>query len=161
MTLAAHHSTEQLWAAYTGCGCAVAQRRIQFIALLSEGRSRREALSLTRYSGVWGIELMQRYNAQGLEGLMDGRASNPGAPRLLSPRQLHDLAQTVHVEYAQGMVWNAAKVKTWLEQTLGHAVHVQRAFELLHLIGFSQQQPRPQHAQADLVAQEAFQKNPG
>jgi len=79
---------------------------------------------------------------------------------LLSDPELLLLAQWVHQDYAQGVVWNGAKVVSWLKEELGKEVRDRRAYEYLKAMGFSTQSPRPAHAKADPVAQEVFKKRP-
>ena len=158
LSLVNHHSTEELWAAYAASRCAVTQRHLQLIALVSEGRKKAEVLATTRYSDPTYTRLIHRYNTRGLAALEDGRHHNPGVPRLVDKAQVKDLAAQVRSEYDQGILWDGKKMKTWLEETLGREVHPGRAFELLKQVGFSMQRPRPQHVQADPDVQDNFKK---
>jgi transposase len=128
--------------------------------MLQRGKSRAEVREETAYSEVSMVEVVKRYNAEGLAGLKDKRHDNPGAPTLLSDQQLLHLAQVVRKDYAKGVLWNGQKVLTWLKEEYGLDVYPQRAFEYLSQISMSQQVPRPRHRKADEVAQDTFKKNP-
>lgn len=153
------HSVEQLKAHFRACTCAVERRRTQAVWWLLEGRSREEVVNLTAYSTSSLVEIIKRYNAEGLAGLRDKRHDNPGAPSLLSDEELWLLAQVVRKDYRQNKVWDGQKVVTWLRQELGKDLHVSRAYEALATIGFSPQIPRPSHSKADRAEQEQFKKN--
>jgi transposase len=45
-----------------------------------------------------------------------------------------------------------------MAERLAHPVHPQRGWEYLRRLGYTPQVPRPQHAQADPAAQDAFKK---
>jgi len=158
LSLVNHDSTEDLWAAYAASRCAVTQRHLQLIALVSEGRRKAEVLATTRYSDPTYTRLIHRYNTGGLAALEDGRHHNPGVARLVSTAQVQDLAVQVRLDYDQGILWDGQKMKVWLEETLGREVYPGRAFELLKQVGFTMQRPRPQHVQADPELQNNFKK---
>ena len=157
-TLRWQHSADELWAAYKASHDAVERRRLQVLALLREGRPKAEVQAITRYSDPTYAKVLHRYAQHGLEGLKDGRHQNPGAPTLLSDQELLLLAQTIRAAYAQGEVWNGARVQQWVKDELDKDVHLSRAYEFLDVVGFSLQAPRPQHAQADQAAQDEFKK---
>lgn len=154
-----HDNEQGLTRAYQRSKCAVERRRIQVIRMLRRGKSRAEVREETVYSEVSIVEVVKRYNAEGLAGLKDKRHENPGAPPLLSDEQILQLAQVVRKDYAQGVLWNGQKVLAWLKEEYDLAVYPQRAFEYLKQISMSQQVPRPRHRKADEVAQDSFKKN--
>ena len=53
------HSVEELWQAYRQSNEAVERRRIQFIAFLAEGKTRKEAMDLTKYSLMSAIKCIK------------------------------------------------------------------------------------------------------
>ena len=110
-------SAEVLWQAFKRSTCAVQRRRIQLIALLTEGKCRVEVRAVTRYSDPAYCKAIERYNAQGLAGLRDLRHTNPGAPQLLSDAQMLLLAQAIRFDFDQGVFWDGAKVQAWLLET--------------------------------------------
>jgi len=145
--------------AYQRSTCAVERRRIQVIRMMRRGKSREEIKEVTAYSDVSIIEVVKRYNSEGLAGLKDKRHENPGAEPLLSDEQLLHLAQVVRKDYAKAVLWNGQKVLVWLKEEYGLEVYPQRAFEFLKQISMSRQVPRPRHRKADEVAQNSFKKN--
>ena len=152
------HSVKALKAHFRKSTCAVERRKTQVIWWLVEGKSRQEVMALSAYSHVSLVDIIKRYNAEGLEGLKDRRHDNPGAPTLLSDEELLLLAQTVRKDYDKGKVWNGAKVVSWLRDKFGKEVYEQRAYEYLASISMSQQIPRPRHLNANALEQDSFKK---
>ena len=160
IALKAQHRVEELKHHFRTCSCAVERRRTQVLWWLLEGRSRKEVMELSAYSEFSVRDIIKRYNEQGLAGIKDRRHENPGAPSLLSDEGLLLLAQVVRKDYEQGIVWDGAKVVSWLKDELGKEVYLARAYEALAAIGFSPQVPRPAHSKADPLEQERFKKRP-
>jgi|GEM_PF-2542337 len=129
LVLKVQDSAEVLWQAFKRSTCVVERRFIQLIALLTEGKSKAEVRSVTRYGDPAYCKAVQRYNAQGLAGLRDLRHTNLGAPQLLSDAQMLLLAQAIRFDFGQGVLWNSAKVgvQTAVEQkkTLGSQYTIQ------------------------------------
>ena len=123
------HTDAELWQAYQASTCAVERRRLHILALLAGGRTRAEVLAITRYSVPGYVELVHRYNDEGLDGLRDRRHRNSGAPTLLSEAEVLLLAQTLRADYAQGIVWNGAQVQAWIKTTLGKDLYLSRAYD--------------------------------
>ncbi len=152
--LKAQHSVEELKEHFRACTCAVERRRIQVVWWLVEGRSRKEATALSAYSSFSVLDIIKRYNEQGLEGLKDRRHENRGAPSLLSDEELLRLAQVLRKDYAEGKIWNGQKVVDWLQEALGKDVHLSRAYEHFAATGFSLRAPRPAHVNEDIRVDE-------
>ncbi len=152
------HTADELWTAYKQSRCAVERRRLQLLALRAGGTSRQDVLEITRYSQPSYAAIMRRYQTEGLDGVLDRRHRNSGAPTLLSDAELLLLAQTIRADYAQGIVWNGLQVQQWIKTTLGKDLYLSRAYEFLDAIGFSSQTPRPRHVEADDAIQEDFKK---
>jgi transposase len=152
-------SVEALKKAYVSCTSAVESRRIQAIWLLRQGKHRAEVREITGFHNGPLVEIIKRYNAAGLAGLVDRRLGRSGRKPLLSDGEMLQMAQCIRKDYAVGIYWNGQKVVRWIREELGYEVHEQRAYEYLKAIGMSLQRPRPRHCKADLAAQERFKKN--
>lgn len=157
--VAEQDSVEDLKKAYLSCKSAVESRRIQAIWLLRQGKHRAEVREITGFHNGPLVEIIKRYNAGGLAGLVDRRLGHSGRKALLSDEEMLHLAQCIRKDYRQGIYWNGPKVVTWINEELGKHVHQQRAYEYLKAIGMSLQRPRPRHAKADPEAQQRFEKN--
>ena len=131
---------------------------MQVIWFLAEGRSQREVVKLTAYNRISVCDAVKRYNTEGLSGLRDRRHENPGCPPLISEEERSQLLAAMQAD--DKGVWGAGRIQNWVKAQFGKEVYTQRAYELLDQLGFSVQSPRPQHAKADLGAQEAFKKTP-
>jgi hypothetical protein len=55
--------------------------------------------------------------------------------------------------------WTGYDVAAWISQRIGRPVAVAVGYAYLQRLKHSQQLPRPQHVQADPVAQERFKKS--
>ena len=158
IALKLQHSVEELRACYRASSDAVERRRLQVIWFLTEGKSRSEVAKLTAYNRISICEVVKRYNSEGLTGLRDRRHENPGCPPLLDDSDRARLLRAMHQSTEEEDVWNAVKIQSWIKENLDKEVYLQRAYELLDVLGFSLQSPRPQHAKADLELQDEFKK---
>ena len=93
----------------------VERKRAHFIWLLLEGNNLQEVEEVVDYSHVQAIEIIKNYNQFGFNGLIDKRKSNRGRPPLLSDPQILLLAQIIRYDYDNGILWNAQKVRDWME----------------------------------------------
>ena len=125
---------------------------------LAEGRGRDEVRAVTAYAHASLVGIIHRYNEAGLGGLRDKRHDNPGLAPLLSEAEQKALYEVLQEPPEEGEVWSGKKVTAWVTQHIGRPFHLQRSYEYLERLGFSLQQPRPRHRQADAAAQENFKK---
>lgn len=157
IALKQQHSVDELRAQYRASTDAVERRRLQVLWFLAAGKSRSEVVKLTAYNRISVCEVVKRYNAEGFAGVRDRRHENPGCPPLLDAEERARLLKAMQAGDEEG-AWGALKIQAWVKEHLGKELYVQRAYELLDQLGFSLQSPRPQHAKADLEAQEDFKK---
>ena len=150
------HSAEELWQAYRQSTGAVERRRIQFIAFLAEKRTREEAMSLTHYCLMTALKCIKLYNEGGLAGLVDRRAENKGAPKLLDEVQTQKLFEAIREGYQAEKLWSGAAVQEWIKENYQLEIYHGRAYEYLAAAGFSQKRPRSIHVRGDEAAKEAF-----
>lgn len=156
--LATHLTSEALEGRYRSEKDAVTRSHWHILWLISSGKHTREVSEVTGYSVEWIRSLIHRYNAQGAEGVGDGRHRNPGGGRLLNAEQEAELGQELEAAQATGNSWNGPQVAAWMSQKLGRAVYKARGWEVLRRMGYTSKTPRPRHAKADAKGQEQFKK---
>lgn len=159
--VADHLDTVELQARWRESRDATLARHYQVIWLLAEGRTVAEVARLTGFVRRWVEELVVRYNRFGPSSLGDRRRSNGAKPRILTLAILAMLRERVKGPPDDGGVWTARKVAAVIAVALGVArVAEQRGWEALRAIGWTIQRPRPQHARAaTLEEQAAFKKS--
>jgi hypothetical protein len=77
--LVQHIGVEELEYRYKAEPDGIRRSHLQIIWLLAQGRTAKFVASVTGYSPSWISTILWRYNDFSLEGLGDGRISNPGA----------------------------------------------------------------------------------
>lgn len=154
-----HLSVSQLEQRYRQAQAPVTRSHFHILWLLAQGRMARAVAQITGYSPAWVGQIACRYNLGGPDALGDRRQHNPGGRWLLSEAQKAQLEQALTQPPADGGLWNSRKVADWMAQATGQAVHPQRGWDYLRLLGYSPQVPRPRHLKTDPDAQEAFKKN--
>jgi transposase len=162
LKLEPHLSLEELEARFRASQEVTERSHWQVIKLLAQGQTSARVAHTTGYGVAWVRQLAARYNQGGPAALGDGRHANPGPKPLLAAAQQEKLRRALQEPVPDalgGGLWNGPKVAAWMAQQLGCRVHPQRGHEALRALGYSCQTPRPQHAQADAQAQEAFKKH--
>jgi transposase len=157
--LVQHVSLAELEHRYKAEPDGIKRSHLQIIWLLAQGHTAKFVASVTGYSPSWISTILWRYNDFGVGGLGDGRSDNPGAPPLLNARQQDQLNTILDDPPPDGGQWSGRKVAQVMAGMLGRLVAPQRGREYLRRLDFTPQVPRPQHAKADLGAQEVFKKN--
>jgi transposase len=158
--VADHLDLEEVTARYRAARDPVERGRWQMIRLLVAGRSLAEVAEVTGYSTRWVREVVRRYNADGPDGLADGRHANPGAAPLLDAEGRAALEAALAQPPQGGGLWTCARVAAWIADRTGReTVPAQRGWVYLRRTGHSPQVPRPRHVRAaDPAAQAAFPK---
>ena len=104
----------------------------------------------------WVEMLAARYNAQGREGLGDGRRGHGRAASVLTPDLLAALRERLRTPPDDGGLWSGPKVALW---TAGHPgvekVHPQRGREALKRLEWSPRAPRRRHPKAATAEERA------
>jgi len=159
ITLAEHLSAPELERRYHQAQEPVARSHFHILWLLAQGHTAQEVARVTGYSAYWVGQVARRYNDGGPDALADRRQYNPGGQWLLSEEQKAALAQALTAPPEDGGLWSGPKVAAWMARRTGQAVHPQRGWDYLRLLGYSLRVPRPRHRKADPDAQEAFKKN--
>src|SRR5215470_11872380 len=86
---------EELEQRYRQASDPVARSQWQIVWLLAQGQTSEEVEEATGYSLTWIRTIARRYNADGEQGIGDGRHANRGGPRLLSREQQAELDQAL------------------------------------------------------------------
>ena len=135
-------------------------RRLLALAAIFDGGSRGDA---ARVGGV-GLQTVRdwalRFNADGPDGLIDGKA--PGKEPLLNDAQRAALAAAVEAgprPYLDGVVrWRLVDLAQWLYREFGVSVSRQTLGRELAAVGFRKLSARPQHYAQDPEDATAFKK---
>ena len=139
------------------CQDAREKLRWQAVMLKGQGRPAADIAVICQRREDWVRRTVRRFNEEGPEGLLDGRANN-GAARLLSAEQEQQLAAAIEGPAPGGGVWTSGRVAEWCAANLQIRMSEDAGWRSLQRLGFSRQSPRPKHPDADPKAQEAFKK---
>lgn len=151
-------SPDELRQRYKAAQTPADARRYQALWLIRQGSTAKAAAALVGLSDKWVRQLVQRYNQHGPAGLADRRTANPGKPPLLPPALHATLAALLDQPAPDGGLWTGAKVATWIEAHTGRPTYPQQGWVYLRRLGFTQQQPRPQHTEAASAEEQAAWK---
>jgi transposase len=136
-------------------------RRLLALAALLEGASRHAAARMTGMDRQTLRDWVYRYNAAGVEGLLDRPRS--GRPSLLAQDQLAEfdrLVETGPDPVKDGVVrWRCVDLKAQIATCFGVQVSERSVGRILNERGFRKLSPRAKHPKSDPAAQEAFKQN--
>ena len=167
LNIADHLSVEQLQQRERASSRVVEHKQWQVIRLLAQGVPSQQVACTVGYSLEWVRVLARRYNRDGPSALGDKRTAHPGPARRLDAAGQAELRQALQAEVPAalgGGLWNGAKVAAWIStrlkdlKDLEHPLSARSGNRYLHHLGYSCQQPRPRHSQADPEEQQAFKK---
>lgn len=148
-TIKPHLSAAELERGYETATEPIAKSHFHALWLLSRGYDIEETAEILSFSTRWVRILIKRYNEGGPELLGDQRANNGTEPTILTPGALAGLKERLKTLPDDGGQWTGPKIARWLAQYHGlKSVHDQRGWDALIAIGYSIQQPRPQHPDA-------------
>ena len=139
---------------------ADAARRMLAIALVLEGKSRREAAESCGMDRQTLRDWVVRYNEGGLAGLSD--RVPPGPAFRLAPEQMAELAAIVEagpnptVDHV--VRWRRVDLRGVIARRFGVEMHERTVGKLLHRLGFARLSVRPKHPQTDPAAQAEWEK---
>jgi len=141
-----HLSSAELEQRYKTATEPIAKSHFHALWLLSQGYDIDETAEILSFSTRWVRILIKRYNEGGPELLGDQRANNGTEPTILTPGALGKLQERLKTPPDDGGQWTGPKIARWLAEYHGlKSVHDQRGWDALIAIGYSIQQPRPQH----------------
>jgi len=142
------------------CGDGAQVRRLLALALVLDGRSRKEAAEQNGMDRQTLSDWVHRYNAAGVDGLKSSHA--PGAAPLLNETQKAELRELVvqGTDPAKDKVvrWRCVDLREEIARRFSVRVHESTVGKWLRQFGLTRLQPRPHHPKTDLAAQEAFKK---
>lgn len=135
-------------------------RRLLALAEIYDGGSRSRAAQI----GGVGVQIIrdwvERFNARGPEGLIDGKAR--GNPAKLNDDQRRALAEIVEkgpTPEVHGVVrWRLVDLAKWLEEQFDVILDETNISRELKKLGYVKLSARPRHHAQDEVALEAFKK---
>jgi transposase len=139
---------------------ADAARRMLALALVLEGKSRKEAAESCGMDRQTLRDWVVRYNTEGLAGLSD--RTPPGPAFRLTPEQMAELA--VIVEAGPDPVvdhvvrWRRVDLRRVISERFGVEFHERTVGKLLHRLGFARLSVRPKHPKSDPAAQAEWGK---
>jgi putative transposase len=154
------HGLDELRRLARSEGNARMRIRLLSVVLAKQGRTSVE-IAQTLDAGRRSVQTwIQRYNQEGIDGL--AHRPGQGRPWRLSLAQRERLCVRLDdgVREDDGVCTLRGKdFQRILQQEFGQLYHLNGVYKLLHRLGYSCLMPRPQHRQADPLAQEAFKKN--
>jgi transposase len=139
---------------------ADAARRMLAIALVLEGKSRREAAESCGMDCQTLRDWVIRYNEKGLAGLSD--RVPPGPAFRLTAEQMAELAALVErgpdpaVDHV--VRWRRVDLRRAIAERWGVTFHERTVGKLLHRLGFARLSVRPKHPKTDSTAQAEWGK---
>jgi transposase len=142
------------------CSDGAQVRRILALALVMEGRPRREAAAFNGMDRQTLSDWVHRYNADGIEGLKSRKS--PGRTAFLSAAQKAELRELV-IQGPDPAVHKVVRwrcVDLWAEVARRWSVEVHESTigAWLGELGLTRLQPRPVHPKKDAEAEVTFKK---
>ena len=135
-------------------------KRLQAVVLNAEGHTSGELASVLKAPRSKVSEWLARYQADGVEGLLEGYRS--GRPPELSAeqhQQLTDILESGPVAYGLDTgVWTSPMIAWVIEEEFGVTYHPGHVRKLLHTLGFSVQRPRRVLARANAAEQDRWHR---
>src|SRR5436305_7551814 len=135
-------------------------KRLRAVLLNAEGYTSGELAELLQSPRSKVSEWLQRYQTDGIDGLLEGYRS--GRPSELSEKQqqqLGDILDSGPVAYGlDSGIWTSPMIAWVIEEEFGVQYHPGHVRKLLHRLGFSVQRPRRVLARANADQQDRWQR---
>lgn len=156
----AEFTAAELRLASSKCTDGAQVRRILALALVLEGRSRREAAELNGMDRQSLSDWVHRYNAEGIGGLKSRKS--PGREPFLTETQKAELGALVIAgpdpQFHKVVRWRCADLRAEVARLWPVEVHENTFGVWLGELGLTLLQPLPVHPKKDAAAEEAFKK---
>ena len=135
-------------------------KRLQSVLLNSQGRTSGELAEILRAPRSKVSAWLARYQAHGLEGLLEGqRSGRPARLTSAQRQQLGDILDSGPVAYGLDTgVWTSPMIAWVMQEEFGIDYHPGHVRKLRHEIGFSVQRPKRILARADRVQQDRWHR---
>lgn len=135
-------------------------KRLRAVVLNSEGHTSGELAKILQAPRSKVSEWLQRYQTDGVDGLLEGYRS--GRPSEMTEKQrqaLGDILDSGPVAYGlDSGIWTSPIIAWVIEEEFGIRYHPGHVRKLLHDLGFSVQRPRRVLARADAAAQDRWHR---
>ena len=139
---------------------AAQARRLLALALIYDGGSRLDAARLGNVTRQIVRDWVMRFNTNGPDGLVDGKA--PGPKSLLNDVQRAALAKAIErgpTPYLDGVVrWRLCDLAQWIWEEFRVSVSEQTLSREVRAMGYRKLAARPKHHAQDPQAIEDFKK---
>ena len=150
----------QLRAAASKCSAGAQVRRILAVALVLEGRPRREAAALNGMDRQTLSDWVHRYNDEGIDGLKSRKS--PGREPFLTDAQKAELRALVirgpDPAIHKVVRWRCVDLRAEVARMWSIDVHENTIGAWLGELGLTRLQPRPVHPKKDPEAEATFKK---
>lgn len=135
-------------------------KRLRAVVLNAEGRTSGQLANLLKAPRSKVSEWLQRYQIQGIQGLLEGyRSGRPSELTKEQQQQLGDILDSGPVAYGlDSGIWTSPMICWVIEEEFGIHYHPGHVRKLLHAWGFSVQRPRRVLARADAAAQDRWHR---
>ncbi len=108
-----------------------------------------EAAQTVGFCQRWARTLVNRYNEEGYENLIDKRRNNQGRQAYLNDKQQEELKKAlVKQKPPGGGLWTGQKVANWIKKKTKKNITVVGAWKWIRKSGFTLQVPRPKNIQS-------------
>lgn len=134
-------------------------KRLQAVVLNSEGRTSGDLARILKAPRSKVSEWLARYQAHGVQGLLEGYRSGRPARLTEAQRRLGDILDSSPVAYGLDTgIWTSPMIAWVVEEEFGVVYHPGHVRKLLHDLGFSVQRPRRVLARADRRQQDRWHR---
>jgi transposase len=154
------HTASELSALAAKCDDGAQVRRILALAMVLEGRPRREVAACNGMDRQNLPDWVHRYNEFGIEGLKSRKSG--GREPALTPEQMAQLRELVIAgpdpQIHKVVRWRCIDLQAEVARRWPVEVHQSTIGKWLDALGLTRLQPRPVHPKKDPEAERAFKK---